>query len=566
MGSNLLLEKNAQVAYFSMEIGLANEIPTFSGGLGVLAGDTLKAAADCKLPVVGLTLLYSHGYFEQSIDSKGNQVESPINWDPKQKLTPLDTLVEVFIEGRPVKIRPWLYYQIGVTGHQLPVLFLDTNLPENTPQDREITGYLYGGDSYTRIVQEVVLGIGGIKVLDNLGFSIKTYHMNEGHAAFLTLELLSKLNWSNEEVRKHCVFTTHTPVPAGHDEFTYDLAYKVMERYLPWHIKEIAGQEKLNMTILALNLSRFANGVAQKHGEVSRNMFPDFDIDAITNGIHSATWTSPSFQSLFDRHIRDWRINPELLVQAAQIPDSEISQAHQAEKGALFAYIEKTTGVKLDPKILTIGFARRAAPYKRGDLLFTDMERLVRICHGKVQFVFAGKAHPKDGRGKEIIKRINEVITRLRAENKLSAVFLPNYNISLGAKITAGVDVWLNTPVRPREASGTSGMKAVHNGIPNFSVLDGWWIEGWIENVTGWSIGPEAKETNLVENNNAEDVENLYQKLEQVLIPLYYQNPAGWTAIMKNAIAKNASFFNTCRMVKEYAAKAYKLELITVNH
>jgi starch phosphorylase len=561
------LTTTASVAYFSMEIGLSNDIPSFSGGLGVLAGDTLKAAADCSFPVVGLTLLYSKGYFEQSIDSTGGQLETPTRWDPCQKLTPLETRAEVFIEGRSVKIQPWLYLIPGITGHKLPVLFLDTNLPENSPQDRDITGQLYGGDNTTRIIQEVVLGIGGVKILTALGFNhISTYHMNEGHAAFLTLELLARLNWNNDEVRKHCVFTTHTPVPAGHDEFPYELAYKIMERYLPWHIKDIAGKEKLNMTILALNLSRFANGVAQKHGEVSRNMFPDFDIDAITNGVHSVTWTAESFQKLYDRYIPEWRKTPEHLSKALMIPDKDIVAAHETEKKRLFDYIKQTTGITLDQNILTIGFARRAAPYKRGDLIFTDIARLVGMCQGKVQFVFAGKAHPRDAQGKEIIKHINDVINQLRFEGKITAVFLPNYNMNLGALITAGVDVWLNTPIRPREASGTSGMKAVHNGVPNFSVLDGWWIEGWDENITGWAIGPEATETNLVENNNAEDVEDLYDKLENIIIPMYYTNRPQWISIMKNAIAKNANFFNTSRMVKEYATKAYKLTPITVNH
>ena len=556
-----------QAAYFSMEIGLRNDLPTYSGGLGILAGDTLKSASDLAAPLVAVSLLYNKGYFIQSIDEQGNQHEQSVMWTPSDLLTLMPERIEVAIDGRQVKIQAWKYAQIGVTGHELPIFFLDTNLPENTPFDREITSQLYGGDLYQRLVQEIVLGIGGIKMLDALGYQdLETYHMNEGHAAFLTLELLPRYNWQDAEVRKHCIFTTHTPVPAGHDEFPYDMAYKVMGNYLPWHIKEIAGHHTLNMTILSLNMSRFANGVAKKHGEVSRNMFPDFDIDSITNGVHSVTWTAESFQKLFDTYVPQWRVQPELLVHAEQIPNTEIWDNHQTEKQRLFNYIKKTTGIDLDPNILTLGFARRSATYKRGDLIFSDLERLTAMCKGKVQLVFAGKAHPKDMPGKEIIRKIVQVGKQYNQTQEIKMVFLPNYCMELGLLLTAGVDVWLNTPIRPREASGTSGMKAVHNAVPNFSVLDGWWIEGCVDGVTGWAIGPEAKEANLIENNNAEDVESFYQKLEHQVIPTYYNNREDWIGIMKQAIVQNASYFNTHRMVKEYMERAYRLEGVVFAH
>ena len=554
-----------ETAYFSMEIALRNDIPTFSGGLGVLAGDTVKSFADLEAPVVAVTLIYNNGYFCQKISASGQQEESLINWDPAKLLKPLPQKIELCIENHSVWVRAWQYDQVGVTGHAVPVIFLDTNLIENYPEDRVITQQLYSGDSGMRIRQEVVLGIGGAKMLEVLGYkNLQTYHMNEGHAAFLTFELLARLDWKDTAVRQRCVFTTHTPVPAGHDEFNYELVQRVMGTYTPWHVKDIAGHDRLNMTVLALNMSRYANGVAKKHGEVSRHMFPDFEIDSITNGVHSVTWTAPAFQALYDKYIPQWRRDPEKLSEAVKIPDTEIKAAHLTEKKKLLAYIKEKTGEDFAPDILTIGFARRAATYKRGDLLFTDIEKLLNICQGKVQFVFAGKAHPKDNPGKEVIKRIVNIAAELRTKNKLKVVFLENYDMQLGALLTAGVDVWLNNPIRPREASGTSGMKAVHNAVPNFSVLDGWWIEGCVEGVTGWAIGPQATENDLVENNNDEDVRDLYAKLENVLIPTYYNDQANWTSIMKQAIAQNANVFNTQRMCKEYINKSYAAAVAVV--
>lgn len=554
-----LPNKKAKVAYFSMEVALQNSIPTFSGGLGILAGDTLKSAADLEVPMVAVTMMYNKGYFKQGINKEGRQYEEPISWHPDEKLELMPNTIEVQVEERNIKVACWKYTLTGITGHHLPVFFLDTNLPENRSFDREISSQLYSGDQYQRIVQEVVLGIGGIRMLDSLGYrDLETYHMNEGHAAFLTLELLTKHDWQDKEVAKRCVFTTHTPVSAGHDTFPYPLAYQVFVDRLPWHIKELAGKKKLNMTTLALNLSRYTNAVAKKHAEVSKNMFPKYKIDAITNGIHSTTWTSPSFKAVFDQYIPSWRKDPQLLAQAASLPNQEIAAAHHIEKIRLIDQVKEISDIRLDINKLTIGFARRAATYKRGDLIFSDLERLTRICKGKVQFVFAGKAHPKDKGGKDLIQRIINASKELFQDVKV--IYLPNYDMSLGALLTSGVDLWLNTPIRPREASGTSGMKAAHNGIPNFSVLDGWWIEGHVEGITGWSIGPAAAESSLVKYDENEDIEDMYDKLENVIIPTYYENPEEWLEIMKQSIAQCASFFNTHRMVEEYIIKAYKLK------
>ena len=557
-----------RIAYFSMEIGLSSDIPTYSGGLGVLAGDTIKSAADLKLPLVAVTLVSRHGYFRQSLDESGRQHETPVTWDPGavMELLPAKTLVT--IEDRDVKVQAWLYRVKSPTGGVVPVLFLDTDIPGNVETDRHITDNLYGGDLAYRLKQEIVLGIGGARILDALGFTIKKYHMNEGHAAFLTLELLDRSRhplestwderaaWDTHRVIEQCVFTTHTPVAAGHDRFPYDLARRVLGEPVPMGLlKELAGADELNMTMLALNLSSYVNGVAKKHGQISQNLFPGFEIHAITNGIHAFTWASPFFVSLFNKYIPSWAHEPELLVRVDNIPDEEIWDAHCGAKAFLFQYIEETTGRRLDPDLLTIGFARRSATYKRGDLILSDLERLARIGGGKLQLVFGGKAHPQDEPGKRMIEHIIHDGKELRG--KIEVVYLPDYNMEVAYQLIPGVDLWLNTPIRPLEASGTSGMKAALNGVPNFSILDGWWIEGHIEGVTGWSIGPPATETSVTENHGAEDVEDLYNKLEKVIIPLYYVDRPGWIRVMKNAIGKNAYYFNTHVMMRRYVTEAY---------
>jgi starch phosphorylase len=454
------------------------------------------------------------------------------------------------------------------TGGEVPVLFLDTDIPGNTDSDRRITDELYGGDQEYRLKQEIVLGLGGARILDALGFAVRKYHMNEGHASLLTLELLNRsrrpvedtwderASWDTHRVMEQCVFTTHTPVKAGHDRFPYDLVQRLLGEVVPITLlKELAGKDVLNMTVLAMNLSRYVNGVAKKHGEVSRNLFPGFEIHAITNGIHPFTWTSPYFVSLFNKYLPGWANEPELLVRVDNIPDEEVWDAHCGAKAYLFQYIEETTEEKLDPDVLTIGFGRRAAAYKRGDLIFSDLERLLEIGRGRLQLVFGGKAHPKDQPGKELIHRIMQQVQALRG--KIRAVYLENYNMDVASRLIPGVDIWLNNPMRPMEASGTSGMKAALNGVPNFSILDGWWIEGHIEGVTGWAIGPEATETSLQDNHSEDDVFDLYDKLEKVILPLFYEDRTGWIKVMKNAIGKNAYYFNTHVMMRRYVTEAY---------
>jgi len=557
-----------RIAYFSMEIGLKAEIPTYSGGLGVLAGDTIKSAADLKIPMVAVTLLYRKGYFRQKFSPDGWQQETDVDWRPEKYMQLLPTKSLVTIEQRDVKVQAWLYRMKSPTGGELPILFLDTDIPGNDDEDRTITNHLYGGGLELRLKQEIVLGIGGARILSTLNFAIKKYHMNEGHAALLTLELLNNArvpvenswdennSWDMKKVMEQCVFTTHTPVEAGHDRFPYELVERIMPPDTPIGLlKEISGADNLNMTILALKLSNYINGVAKRHGEVSQNLFPGFEIHAITNGIHPFTWCSPFFVNMFDQHLPGWANEPELLVRVDNIPDEEIWENHSGAKAFFFQYIKERTGKQLNPDILTIGFARRAATYKRGDLIFHDIERLLEIGRGKLQFVFGGKAHPKDDEGKQVIQRIIQMAAQMAGQ--IEMVYLENYNMETAAYFIPGVDVWLNNPMRPLEASGTSGMKAALNGVPNFSVLDGWWIEGHIEGVTGWSIGPPPAEIDQEVGRAAEDLEDMYQKLEKVIIPLYYDNRSGWIRVMKNAIGKNAYYFNTHVMMRRYVTDAY---------
>ncbi len=553
-----------RVAYFSMEIALRPEIPTYAGGLGVLAGDTIRTAADLDLPLVAVSLVSRGGYFRQELDGNGNQREHPQVWEPAQWATPLEAKVTVPIEGRRVWVAGWLYVLEGHQGGRQPVILLDTDLDENAALDRTITHALYGGDDAYLLKQEIVLGIGGVRMLQALGFEVRQYHMNEGHSALLTLELLRRHAYPIEDVRAGeslydlprvrsiCNFTTHTPVEAGHDKFSYDLVERVLGRYIDLPtLASFAGRERLNMTSLALSLSDYVNGVAQRHAETSRHLFPGYRVRAITNGVHPWTWTSPSFAKLYNAHLPDWCHEPELLGRADRLADDEIWAAHVAAKDRLITLVKEQTGVALYPDRPILGFARRMTGYKRPDLLFADLTRLRGIAAKyPFQIVLAGKAHPRDEDGKRLIRLLHDYIRHLAGT--IPIAFLPNYDMALAQKIIAGADVWVNTPLRPLEASGTSGMKAAFNGVPSLSVLDGWWIEGCIEGLTGWAVGSSAT------SGNGSDAEALYQKLERVVLPLYYGSArGGWIAVMKGAISKNASYFNSHRMMRRYVTEAY---------
>jgi glycogen phosphorylase len=581
------------IAYFSMEIALDPRMPTYSGGLGVLAGDTVRTAADIGEPMVAVSLLYRRGYFRQALDAAGNQTEVPESWDVEALLEALPARAALQICSRLVTIRGWRYWVTGTSGHRVPVIFIDTNLDENHPEDRALTDRLYGGDALYRLSQEAVLGIGGVRLLRALGFTdIRRFHMNEGHSALLTLELLEEAAQRNgdggigeaeiQAVRERCVFTTHTPVPAGHDQFPLELAYRVLgPREQALNLSDVFALDvyrqvmqtqqtfanvreslnhglTLNLTYVALNLSQFVNGVAHRHGEVSRLMFAEYPVDAITNGVHAATWVGPPMARLFDRYIGGWQGDNFSLRYALGIPLGQIAAAHRQAKADLVAYVERTAGVTLDADVFTLGFARRATAYKRPDLLFREPDRLRRLTRefGPLQAVFAGKAHPADARGKALIREVHAAAQAL-AGDRVRVVYLPNYDTEVARLLVAGVDAWLNTPLPPNEASGTSGMKAAMNGVPSISTLDGWWIEGHVEGVTGWSIG----DGNVAEDEaaiTAADAGSLYDKLELVVLPCFYREPEAFQRIRRNTIAFNGSFFNSQRMLQQYVSRAYR--------
>ncbi len=550
-----------------MEIALDPSIPSYGGGLGILAGDMLRSAADLELPMVAISLAYRKGYFRQHLNVEGNQSEEADPWQPENVLPPAKTEFTVRIEDRDVHVRAWRYSVRGLSGFVVPVYLLDTDVPENSEYDRTLTDSLYGGDQRYRICQEVLLGIGGIALLRHLHVShIGSYHMNEGHAAFLTLAMLEEqlkmrqytvaVEADIEVVRRHCVFTTHTPVEAGHDRFHWDLVRQVLGEYRTDLLQQagFTNANMLNMTDLAIHFSRYVNGVAMRHGEVSQHMFPQFPIHAITNGVHAATWASPQFQELFDHEIPEWRRDNAYMRYAVGIPVARIRDAHCLAKAELIKEVHKRTGVQFDASVFTIGFARRAATYKRADLLFKDIQRLKSISQaaGPIQILYAGKAHPHDQGGKDLIRRVIQAAAGLSENIKI--VYLENYNMALAKVITAGVDLWLNTPQRPQEASGTSGMKAALNGVPSLSVLDGWWVEGCVEGVTGWAIGFDSQ---ILGDESAAEVASLYDKLEFQIIPMFYSAPDAYGQIMRSCIALNASFFNTHRMLSQYKANAY---------
>ncbi|MBI2852460.1 MAG: alpha-glucan family phosphorylase [Chloroflexi bacterium] len=555
----------AVVAYFSMEVGLDTSIPTYGGGLGMLAGDSLRGGADLGIPIVGISLLHRKGYFHQHLDAQGNQTESPVEWDPKTCLEPLDTRASITIEGRQVWIRPWRFLIRSATENEVPVYLLDTALPENSPFDQTLTDYLYGGDDHYRLCQEAILGLGGVAMLRALGYNdVETYHMNEGHSALLTIALLREESARSglppterqvmERVGDECVFTTHTPVPAGMDRFPMQLARQILGEETTALMTECGCLhfDTLNMIALGLFFSRYINGVSMRHGEISTNMFPSYPINSVTNGVHAATWTSEPFRRLYDSHIPEWRYDNLYLRYSINIPLDDIYQAHIEAKQELLREVERRSGVRLNPSIMTLGFARRMTTYKRADMLFSDLERLRKIARevGPFQIIYSGKAHPRDEGGKVLIRKIFQAAAALK--DTVTVVYLEEYDMNLAMHLCAGVDLWLNTPKQPEEASGTSGMKAALNGVPSLSILDGWWVEGHIEGVTGWAIGDSKQDVSITS-----EINSLYDKLEHVIIPMFYHQQRTYSQSMRYAIALNGSYFNAQRMMFQYLEHAY---------
>jgi starch phosphorylase len=550
-----------RIAYFSMEIALSPSLPTYSGGLGMLAGDTLRSAADMAAPMVAVSLVHRRGYFRQHLDATGQQTESDVPWSPESTLPSARQEVTISMQGRQVAICAWRFDVVGAAGHIIPVFLLDTDLEGNDPYDRRLTDYLYGGDTYYRLCQETVLGLGGVALLRALGVQPDVYHMNEGHAALLGIGLLEErlgnasLDQATEDdvaaIAQLCVFTTHTPVPAGHDQFGPDQMFAVLgaergnaiERFGCLH------NALLNMTYLALRFSRYVNGVAMQHGKVSHEMFPDYPVHSITNGVHAATWISEPLQALLDAEVPEWRRDNQYFRSIYGVAPTRIANCHARNKQRLLDEVARRTGQQFNPNVLTLGFARRVATYKRASLLFHDPKRLARIAKkiGGLQILFAGKAHPADAAGKGLIRDVFAAAASLEAAG-VNILYLENYDWELGALLTQGVDLWVNTPRRPYEASGTSGMKAALNGVPSLSVLDGWWIEGCAENVTGWAI--------VKTDDEDAEATSLYDKLENLIAPLYAR-PSAWARIQQHCIGINGTFFNTHRMLGQYFSNAY---------
>lgn len=558
------------VAYFSAEYGIDPTLPIYSGGLGVLAADHLKAASDAAVPLVAIGLFYRQGYFRQALDGQGRQREEYPPIDPvaaglRQGRNPDGSLLVVTapLGERELRARVWRA-DVG----RIPLYLLDTDFDANTvASDREVTQQLYGGDRDMRIRQEILLGIGGVRALRALGFAaVNTVHLNEGHAAFVVLELIAEATRSGKSfeearayARRHAAFTTHTPVSAGHDRFDHALLLYYLG---PWwrdvvghtddELVRLGGDAPFSMTELALNVTRAANAVSAKHGEVARAMFPRREIGSITNGVHHPTWAGPHAAALYDELLPGWRADAGRLRGADAIPLERLRRAHAlAKRDMISAISAQRPRERLDERVLTVGFARRMAAYKRAALLFHDPDRLREIARRGMQVVFAGKAHPQDDHGKAIIAEI----VRHTSDLAPTIVFLEGYDMRLARTLVAGVDVWLNNPLRPYEASGTSGMKALLNGVPNLSVLDGWWIEGYAS-TNGWAIGGDGPDSDAGED--ARDAASLYTVLERDVLPEFYERPVDWATRMRRAIATSPSF-TTQRMVAQYASEVYAL-------
>ncbi len=541
---------NHEIAYFSAEIGISPNLPTYSGGLGVLAGDHIKAAADKGVNMCAVTLLYKEGYYKQHLNEQGEQSETYPKFDPFPMLEKEN--IENFsipLQNRDVYIDVYRLDYKGIEDHCIPIYFLDTDNNKNNKEDRNISLRLYSGNKDCRILQEAILGFGGIRLLEKLNINnIKTYHMNEGHCSFLVLELLSKLK-NHNKVKELCHFTTHTPVPAGHDEFSIERCKRILNNLIPESSEiSIFENNRLHMTKLGLNFSRSANGVSKLHQKVAQEQFPNHKINYITNGVHHSHWICTPYQDIFNKYLPNWKKNPLELLDIEKISNDKLMDEHQHMKDRLLLYANSQTSKALDNKILTIGFARRAATYKRINLIFNDLEKLINIAEHKIQIIFSGKAHPKDEGGKKLIKEV--FLNAHKLEGKIKVIYLDNYNMWLGKLITSGVDVWLNTPLRPNEASGTSGMKAALNGVPNLSILDGWWEEGCKDNINGWAIGNDSN------SDDINDANQLYDILKNKVIPIFYNDKQAWAQLMRESI-KSATNFTALRMIEEYNEKFY---------
>lgn len=547
---NLRQHRMGLVGYFTAEIGLWSELHTYSGGLGVLAGDHVKSAADAEIDLVGVTLLYREGYGRQHIDNDGNQTETFGAIDPADHLIDTGLDLTLPLDDGTIHAKIWKVEVVGVTGHVVPVYFMDTHHPKNSEYHQRLGARLYGGDDDVRIRQEYLLGVGGVRLLNKLKKNFSGLHLNEGHCTFALLELLSQ-GWTREDLSKKILFTTHTPVPAGHDRFEWDDVNEVLGDLMPEDavelVKSVGDPEdgaRCSMSHLAVALAEQVNAVSNLNAQVASTMFDNYHIHPLTNGVHHITWTSPTMSALFDEKLPGWKVDPTQLGYAGTLSDDDLLAARGKNRRIFRELVKASTGVELEEERLTIGFARRFATYKRANLVFKNLERLSRIGGGKIQFVFSGKAHPRDDGGKQLIRDIYGSAKHL--EQEIPVAFLENYDMDTGLAITSGVDIWLNNPVRPMEASGTSGMKAAMNGVPNCSILDGWWPEGCQHGVNGWAIGESEDD-----RNDDRDADNIYSVLENDVIPAWEKGGSVWANIMRSSIATSARFTGA-RMISEY--------------
>ncbi|MDA8273119.1 MAG: alpha-glucan family phosphorylase [Deltaproteobacteria bacterium] len=559
------------IAYFVMECAVDSRIPTYSGGLGILAGDTLQSFADLEVPAVCITLLWKNGFTDQKLSNDGTQLDSIQKWDVERYMQPTNIKIKMPLGDKDITITAYKYTIESTKGdNEIEAYFLTPDVPENDHETRKICDRLYVEGGLTRLKQEIILGIGGYEMLKALNYRPFLYHINESHSAFLIASLMKDMNDLNR-VKSRVVFTTHTPIPAAFDRFEMKDVAGMLGRYCDKQVLYYIYQEKLgdndelNLSWLAIKNAKNVAAVSRKHKFVSEQIFEGYRLKYVTNGIHHIKWASPHHKMLYAKYIKGWEEDPNLLRDVACIPDNEFAQAHIISKEALVEMVNSESDVSFIPEDFTIAMAKRITHYKRNNLILSNPNKLIEIAEkkGNIQIIFAGKAHPADSDGLAMIKSIHNASQYIASKTKkIKIAFLENYNIHKAGIILAGVDLWLNNPVRPLEASGTSGMKASLNGVPNFSVLDGWWLEACMEGINGWGIGPKPAWTDLSYSDDVQDSNDIYGKLEFNILDLYYKNFSDYLKIMKMAVSTIAPHFNTHRMVSEYVTDLYLTGII----
>ncbi len=559
------------IAYFVMECAVDSRIPTYSGGLGILAGDTLQSFADLEVPAVCITLLWKNGFTNQKLSNDGTQLDSVQEWDVERYMQPTNIKIKMPLGDKDITITAYKYTIESTKGDsEIDAYFLTPDVPENDPETRKICDRLYIEGGLTRLKQEIILGIGGYEMLKAIKYKPFLYHINESHSAFLIASLMKDMNDLNR-VKSRVVFTTHTPVPAAFDKFAMKDVAGMLGRYCDKQVlydiyqEKLEDNDELNLSWLAIKNAKNVVAVSRKHKFVSEQIFEGYRLKYVTNGIHHIKWASAHHKMLYAKYINGWEDDPDLLRGAACIPDNEFAQAHILSKETLVEMVNSESDASFIPENFTIAMAKRITHYKRNNLILSNPNKLIEIAEnkGNIQIIFAGKAHPADPDGLAMIKSIHNASQYIASKTKkIKIAFLENYNIHKADIILAGVDLWLNNPVRPLEASGTSGMKASLNGVPNFSVLDGWWLEACMEGINGWGIGPRPAWTDLSYSDDVQDLNDIYGKLEFNILDLYYKNFSDYLKIMKMAVSTIAPHFNTHRMVSEYVTDLYLTGII----